>query len=53
MSKRTPIAIRFDPAQREALDRAAAEERRTLSDMIRIVLADWLAERQQDDRKAA
>jgi hypothetical protein len=53
VSKRTAIAIRFEIEQREDLDRAAAEERRSLSDLIRIIIADWLAERNTEQPRRA
>jgi uncharacterized protein (DUF1778 family) len=39
------LTIRLEPETREALAAAAVLDRRKLSDMARIALADWLAER--------
>jgi hypothetical protein len=40
------IALRMEPALREALERAAAQERRPLSHLMRNVLSDFV--RQMD-----
>ena len=42
MVKTDPIGIRLDPAERDALERAAASDDRTMSALARKVLADWL-----------
>ena len=42
MAKLNPISVRLEPAQRRALEQAAAKERRAPSDLTRVVLADWL-----------
>ena len=44
MAKLNPVSIRLEAAQREALERAARERRRDVSELGRLVLADWLAE---------
>jgi uncharacterized protein (DUF1778 family) len=54
MSMLAPINIRFEPDQRAALERAASEERRKLSELVRLVVLDWLADREkQTERRAA
>lgn len=44
MAKVSPISVRLEAPQREALERAAREQRRDLSELGRLVLADWLVE---------
>lgn len=44
MSKLAPIPIRFDPDVKEALERVAAAEGRSVSGMIRFIVAEWLRE---------
>jgi len=42
MAKTDPIGIRLDPAERSALEKAAAVDDRSMSSLARKVLADWL-----------
>ena len=42
MEKTDPIGIRLEPAEREALERAAAADDRTMSAFARRVLVEWL-----------
>ena len=42
MVKTDPIGIRLEPAEREALERAAAADDRTMSAFARRVLVEWL-----------
>ena len=42
MAKNAPLGIRFEPDEREALDKAAAADARTTSALARKVLVDWL-----------
>jgi predicted HicB family RNase H-like nuclease len=36
------VGVRFTPEVREALDRAAGEQRRSLSNLIEVATAEWL-----------
>ena len=45
MKRTTPISIRVAPDIKEALDRAAAADRRSVSSMVEKILADWLEDR--------
>lgn len=40
-----PTSIRMDPKVRKALDKAAADDSRSLNNMIEKILTDWLRER--------
>lgn len=42
MSKADPFGVRLEPEERAALERAAANEERSLSAMARIAIAYWL-----------
>jgi predicted transcriptional regulator len=43
MSKLSQIGVRFEPEQREALDRIAAEQQRPVSSVVRLAVSEWLA----------
>jgi predicted DNA-binding protein len=43
--KTEQLSIRLDPVIRERLEAAAERDRRPVSNLVRNVLADWLAER--------
>jgi uncharacterized protein (DUF1778 family) len=43
MAKNDPIGVRLEPDQRAALEQAAARDSRTLSAMVRKIIADWLS----------
>ena len=45
MAKTTPLGVRFSPDVREALTRAAQEDRRSIASLIEKIVADWLRER--------
>jgi hypothetical protein len=51
MKKATPkpvkqmFGIRFDPAVKKALERAAADDRRPVSTLVQLIVADWLKEK--------
>jgi predicted transcriptional regulator len=45
MSKLSQIGVRFEPEQREALDRIAAEQQRPVSSVVRLAVSEWLAEK--------
>jgi hypothetical protein len=40
-----PTSIRLDPKIKKALDKAAADDSRSLNNMIEKILTDWLRER--------
>lgn len=42
MAKTPPVGIRLNPAERTALDSAAAAEDRTISALGRKIIAEWL-----------
>jgi hypothetical protein len=42
MVKKSPIGIRFEQRERDALDRAANHEERAISDLIRRIVTRWL-----------
>ena len=42
------IALRMEPEMRKALERVAEEEDRSVASLIRIVLRDWLNDRESD-----
>jgi uncharacterized protein (DUF1778 family) len=44
MLETTPIVFRVDTRMRAALERAAAEDHRNLTSLIRKILATWLEE---------
>ena len=44
-TKKTQIGVRLDADIRRKLQQAADRERRTISDMVRIVIEDWLKRR--------
>ena len=41
--KMHPMSVRLNPAVRDALERAAADDQRALSAMIEVILTRWLA----------
>ncbi len=45
MEKDTRLTFRMSVATRKALERAAEEERRSVSDLAVLVIEDWLASR--------
>jgi predicted transcriptional regulator len=52
MSVSTQVSVRLNTELRTAVERAAEEERRTVSNLVRNVLADWAKGREtQADRK--
>lgn len=44
MVKLAPVAVRLNPEEREALERAARGDDRALSAMARRIIAEWLRE---------
>ncbi len=53
MAKTSVLGIRLTPANRVALELAAAAEARTLSAMAQVAIADWLRRNGWRDREAA
>lgn len=47
------ISVRVEPDVLNEVERAAAEERRTVSNLVRNVLADWAQARHSHDRVPA
>jgi len=45
MAKTHPLGFRVDPLLKEALERAAKTDRRSVSSLIENVLSDWLQDR--------
>ena len=43
MAKSSPVGIRLEPAQMEALQRAAAADDRSVAWVLRKIVNDWLA----------
>lgn len=46
-TKTMPISFRLDPKDKAALDLAAAEERRSLSNLLSLIVRDWLDRRER------
>ena len=42
MAKTTPLGVRFNPETKAALDKAARDEDRSLSNLIERIVAEWL-----------
>jgi hypothetical protein len=42
MAKLTPLGVRLEPDTKAALEKAAADDRRSLSSMIDRILVEWL-----------
>jgi uncharacterized protein (DUF1778 family) len=53
MAKKTPIPVRFEPEQRAALERAAAEEGESLSEVVRDAVKKWMRNRPRRAAEAA
>ena len=54
MSKKTEqLVIRLDPEMRSKIDEEAVKDRRSPSALVRNVVADWLAGRQQQQPATA
>lgn len=45
MSKGLPISFRLDPVDKQALDKAADEEARSVSSLLTLIVRQWLADR--------
>jgi len=41
----TPLGFRVDPELKAALEKAAAEDSRTVSSLVKKILTDWAKER--------
>jgi hypothetical protein len=51
--KKDQVCVRLGPELVETVEQAAAKERRTVSNLIRLVIADWAAAREQQHGRAA
>jgi len=47
------VSIRVDAELREEIERAGAEDRRPVSNLVRNVLSDWATKRRQHEQEAA
>lgn len=45
MAKTNPIGFRVEPELKDALEKAAKEDRRSLSSLVEIILIDWLRDK--------
>lgn len=45
MTKSFPISFRLDPNEKAALEKAAAEDARSVSSLLTLIVRQWLAER--------
>lgn len=45
MAKTNPLGFRIEPRLKEALVRAAKDDRRSVSSMVEIVIEKWLTEK--------
>jgi predicted DNA-binding protein len=45
MTKDTNVNVRMSPEMREKLETAAGDSQRTVSNLVRIIIDQWLAER--------
>ncbi|MEM7237407.1 MAG: hypothetical protein AAF501_06240 [Pseudomonadota bacterium] len=45
MAKGAPIGFRIEPEMKEALEKAAKSDERSLSSLVTIILRNWLKER--------
>lgn len=43
-----PLGARVDPAVKTAIERAAKQERRSLSSLVEVILLDWLEGRSKE-----
>ena len=48
MTKSNHVALRLETEDRVALERAAKDDDRSISSMVRIIIADWLKKRGND-----
>jgi hypothetical protein len=45
MAKTNPLGFRIEPALKDALVRAAKDDRRSVSSMVEIIIEQWLTEK--------
>lgn len=45
MAKTQPLGFRVEPELKEALEKAAKEDRRSVSSLVEIILTDWVKEK--------
>jgi predicted HicB family RNase H-like nuclease len=50
-NKSDQLSVRIDPLIRERLEAAAEQDRRPVLNLVRNVLADWLADQSQRSRQ--
>lgn len=50
---KTMIGMRLDPELLERIEDAANEDRRSRADMVRIILEDWLKDREAKKQEAS
>jgi hypothetical protein len=48
---KVPLGARVEPAIKEAIEKAAKQERRSLASLVEVILADWLKARKQKTRE--
>ncbi len=56
MAKTNPLGFRIEPELKDALVRAARDDRRSVSSMVEIIIEQWLAEKGYltvDERRSA
>jgi hypothetical protein len=46
MPKGLPISFRLDDADKQALDKAAADDARSVSSLLTLIVRQWLADRE-------
>jgi len=51
MTKSFPISFRLDPNDKSALEKAAAEDARSVSSLLTLIVRQWLADRAAKDPK--
>lgn len=45
MAKTNPLGFRIEPALKDALVRAARDDRRSVSSMVEIIIEQWLTDK--------
>ena len=53
MAKKSAFGVRLEPEEREALDRAAADDDRALSAFVRRIVVEWLDANGYPPKRAA
>lgn len=47
MAKGLPVSFRLEAAEKLALDRAAEAENRSVSNLLTVIVREWLAQRER------